>query len=123
MTDNLFELIIDRLQETEIKFPIETEEYNLIYGEISYDTEIMWCEYNEHLAIEAGRGFNEDLLYCRDDVSHNMCTYYLDSKNRLVSKDKTKIRISNKKAIKFLCRVCGYIPKNKFQILIPEPLQ
>ena len=125
MTDNLFELIKDRLQETEIKFPLETEECNLIYGEIFYDIETIWCNYKDiyPLTIESGRGFTGDLLYCRDNESRNTCTYQLDSKNRLVSKDKTKIRMSNKRAIKFLCRVCGYIPKNRFQILIPKPLQ
>ena len=125
MTDNLFRLIKDRLQETEIKFPLETEECSLIYGKIFYDAETIWCNYKDiyPLTIESGRGFAGDLLYCRDDASHNTCTYQLDSKNRLVSKDKTKIRMSNKRAIKFLCRVCSYIPKNRFQILIPKPLQ
>lgn len=125
MIYNLFELIKDRLQEIEIKCPLETEECNLIYGKIFYDTETIWCNYKDiyPLIIESGRGFDGDLLYCRDVKSHNICTYQLDSKNRLVSKDKTKIRMSNKRAIKFLCRVYSYIPKNRFQILIPKPLQ
>ena len=123
MSDCIFDTIKDRLQEIEVKYPLETQECSLIYGEIFYDTEMIWCDYNNHLSIESGRSFTGDLLYCRDDVSHSTCTYQLDSKNRLVSKDKTKIRISNKRSIKFLCRVCGYIPKNRFQILIPKPLQ
>ena len=124
MTDNLFKLIKDRLQEIKVKCPIETEEYSSIYGKIFFDIETIWCgDWSHHLSIESGRGFAGDLLYCRDDASHNRCTYQLDSKNRLVTGVKTKIRMSNKKAIKFLCRVCGYIPKNRYQILIPKPLQ
>lgn len=123
MMDNPFDIIKNRLEKIKIAYPLEKEEYSLIYGKISFDKEVMWCEYNDHISIESGRGFAGDLLYCRDYVSHNMCAYQLDSKNRLVSKDKTKMRMSNKRAIKFLCRVCGYIPKNKYQILIPKPLQ
>ena len=123
MSNRIFDTIKDRLQEIKAKCPIETEEYNLIYGKIFFDTETIWCgDYIHHLSIESGRGFAGDLLYCRDDSSHNRCTYQLDSKNRLVSKIKTRIKMSNKRAIKFLCRVCGYIPKNKYQILVPKSL-
>jgi len=120
----LYTYLIERLEKYKSLNPLETEEYSLIYGKIFYDTETIWCGdyYSSHLSIESGRGFTGDLLYCRDDTSHNMCAYQLDSKNRLISKNKTKIRMSNKRAIKFLCRVCGYIPKNRFQILIPKPL-
>lgn len=119
----LYTYLIERLEKYRSLNPLEREEYSLIYGKIFYDTETIWCgDYTHYLSIQSGRCFTGDLLYCRDDASNNRCTYQLDSKNRLVSKDKTKIRISNKRAIKFLCRVCGYIPKNRFQILIPKPL-
>lgn len=121
--NNLFDIIKNRIEKIRIAYPLEKEEYSLIYGKIFFDTEIIWCgDYTHYLSIRSGRGFTGDLLYCRDDESHNRCTYQLDSKNRLVSKDKTKIRMSNKRGIKFLCEICGYIPKNKYQILIPKPL-
>ena len=124
MLDRIFDTIKDRLQKIKVKCPLETEEYSLIYGKIFHDAETIWCgDYIRYLSIESGRGFTGDLLYCRDDASSNRCTYQLDSKNRLVSNVKTRIKMSNKRAIKFLCRVCGYIPKNKYQILVPKPLQ
>ena len=124
MLNHIFDTIKDRLQEIKVKYPLETEENNLIYGEIFYDIRKIWCgDYSKDLSIQSGGDFARDLLYCRDDFSYNGCAYRLDSKNRLISEDKTRIRMSNKRAIKFLCRVCGYIPKNRYQILVPKPLQ
>lgn len=89
--NSLFDIIKNRLEKIGISYPLEKEEYSLTYGKIFLETEMIWCgDYIHHLSIESGRGFVGDLLYCRDDTSHNRCTYQLDSKNRLVSKDKTK---------------------------------
>lgn len=120
--NNLFDIIKNRLEKIGITYPLEKEEYSLTYGKIFFDTDIIWNERIDNVIIEFGIDSEGDVLYCIDDEKSSSCRYRLDSENRLTTRDILKHRYSSKRGIKFLCDICGYIPKNSFQILVPKPL-
>ena len=119
---SLFDIIKTRLEKIGISYPLEKEEYSLTYGKIFFDSGIIWNERIDNVIIEFGIDSEGDVLYCIDDSENSSCKYRLDSENRLITSDISKYRYFSKRGIKFLCDICGYIPKNSFQILVPKPL-
>ena len=122
-----YNVLYERLLKIEQLYPLEVQEYNLIYGEIYYDSTSIYCYYPNYaprqLTIFPCHAiYSRYTVCCKNYSTHVSCEYKLDSKNRLITQNKAKIRLRNKQAIQFLCRVCGYISKNKFQFLIPKTL-
>ena len=124
---NPYSILYERLLKIEKLYPLEVQEYNLIYGEVYYDYSSIHCYYPNYAPRQltifpCHPNYSPDIVCCKNYSAQVSCEYKLDCKNRLVTQDKAKIRLRNKQAIQFLCRVCGYIPKNKFQFLIPKTL-
>lgn len=122
-----YNVLYERLLKIKKLYPLEVQEYNLIYGEVYYNSSSIHCYYPDYFPRQltifpCHAIYSPDSICCKNYNAPLSCEYKLDSKNRLIAQDKTKIRLSNKQSIQFLCRVCGYIPKNKFQILIPKTL-
>lgn len=123
MLNYVYNILLDRVLKIEKEFPLEVQDYTLNYGEVYYDNFSIRCILgsNKILSIFVPHSnYSVNSIICQSYLPVCGCEYKVDTKNRLVSIDDTRRRLLNKKAIRFLCKVCGYTSKNKYQLLVPN---